>query len=224
VELEAQRHRILLDRSRLAQLRHLTFDDWEKKYVAGQPPAKTPDWAYDTALMYREKLEFEGRPWLFLYGMVGTGKTRIAAAIGNYRIDRGQPAVFMVVADLLDHLRAAYSPQSEIAYDDLFENLKNTPLLILDDLGVRTATPWASEKLYQLINHRYNGRLATVITMNMESGTVEDRLWSRINDRNLATVCEVIEKDHRTLGESRLKPQEAPVRRPRTRFREDIRP
>lgn len=197
-ELKAKRHQILLERSRLSALRHLTFDRWERKYVRGKPPERTPDWMYSTALLYRESLSVEDRPWLFLYGTVGTGKTRIAAAIGNYRIDRGEPAVFMVVPELLDHLRAAYSPNSEIGYDDLFENLKNTPLLILDELGVETATPWAREKLYQLINHRYNSRIATVITMNMDTAPIDDRLWSRINDRNLTTVCDVVDKDHRT--------------------------
>jgi DNA replication protein DnaC len=197
-ELEAKRHQILLDRSRLRNLRHLTFESWERKFVRGKPPTSSPDWAYDTAILYRENLSLDDRPWLFLHGTVGTGKTRIAAAIGNYRIDRGEPAVFMVVPELLDHLRAAYSPNSEIGYDELFESLKNTPLLILDELGVESATPWAREKLYQLINHRYNLRLPTVLTMNMDAEAIDPRLWSRINDRNLTTVCEVIDKDHRT--------------------------
>ena len=197
-ELQTKRHQILLERSRLKNLRHYTFDNWESKYVRGKPPEQTPDWAYHTALLYRERLEIEGRPWLFLYGTVGTGKTRIAAAIGNYRIDRGEPAVFMVVPELLDYLRAAYSPKSEIGYDELFESLKNTPLLILDELGMETATPWAREKLYQLINHRYNSRLPTVLTMNMEAEPIDDRVWSRINDRQLTTVCDVVDKDHRT--------------------------
>jgi DNA replication protein DnaC len=222
-ELAAKRHQIVLDRSRLKNLRHLTFDNWERKYVAGKSPASTPDWAYDTALLYRENLSLNDRPWLFLYGTVGTGKTRIAAAIGNYRVDRGEPAVFMVVPELLDYLRAAYSPNSEIGYDELFESLKNTPLLILDELGMESATPWAREKLYQLINHRYNCRLPTVITMNMEAEPVDARLWSRINDRNLTTVCDVKDKDHRTDREQLTKPAERPGGR-RPRLREEYRP
>lgn len=222
-ELQAKRHRILLDRSRLSRLRHLTFDNWELKYVQGKPPANTPDWAYHTALFYRENLSVNDHPWLFLYGTVGTGKTRIAAAIGNYRIDRGEPAVFMVVPELLDHLRAAYSPNSEIGYDELFESLKNTPLLILDELGMETATPWAREKLYQLINHRYNSRLPTVITMNMEAGPIDERLWSRINDRNLSEVCEVIDKDHRTDRKPAQRAGDRPVRKTRQRVSEEYR-
>lgn len=196
-DLQQKRFQILLRSSRLSNLRHLTFQNWEHKYH-GPPPLNSPDAAYHTARMYAERLSFDDRPWLFLYGTVGTGKTRIAASIGNYRLDLGEPAVFMVVPELLDHLRAAYSPNSEIGYDELFESLKNTPLLLLDELGMDTATPWAREKLYQLINHRYNSRLPTVITMNMEAEPIDDRLWSRINDRNLTTVCEVQERDFRT--------------------------
>lgn len=220
-ELNEKRQQILLRSSRLDRLRHLTFDNWDFTYE-GAPPLRSPDAAYHTARMYVERLSLDDRPWLFLYGTVGTGKTRIAAAIGNYRIDRGEPAVFMVVPELLDHLRAAYSPNSEIGYDQLFESLKNTPLLILDELGMDTATPWAREKLYQLINHRYNSRVPTVITMNMEAEPIDERLWSRINDRNLTTVCEVQARDYRT---DRKQGGKAPVKQARShRVQRDERP
>lgn len=216
-EIQEKRHRILLKSSRLDRLRHLTFENWERKYT-GAPPLNSPDGAYLVALSYADRLSFNGLPWLFLYGTVGTGKTRLAAAIGNRRIDSGESAVFMVVPELLDHLRAAYSPNSEIGYDELFESLKNTSLLILDELGMDTATPWAREKLYQLINHRYNSRLPTVITMNMGAEAIDERLWSRINDKNLTTICEVVDKDFRTDRKQASAENERPARRgPRVR-------
>jgi DNA replication protein DnaC len=221
-ELSQKRHQILLNSSRLKDLRHLTFENWGRKFV-GAPPMDSPDAAFLTAQMYVEHLSLNDRPWLVFYGTVGTGKTRLAASIGNYRIDHGEPAVFMVVPELLDHLRAAYSPNSEIGYDELFETLKNTPLLILDELGMDTATPWAREKLYQLINHRYNTRLPTVITMNMGAESIDDRLWSRINDRNLSTVCEVVAKDYRTDRKQPKQPEGAAGRRGQRRLREDTR-
>jgi len=220
-ELEEKRQRILIKSSRLDRLRHLTFENWERKYK-GTPPINSPDGGYLTALMYGERLSLDDRPWLFLYGTVGTGKTRLAAAIGNRRINQGEPAVFMVVPELLDHLRAAYSPNSEIGYDELFESLKNTPLLILDELGMDTATPWAREKLYQLINHRYNSRLPTVITMNMGAEPIDERLWSRINDKNLTTVCEVIDKDYRTDRKQASQENDRPGRKG-PRIREEYR-
>ena len=57
--------------------------------------------------------------WLLVHGPSGAGKTHVAAAIANRCIERGQPALFVVVPDLLDHLRAAYNPNSEMGYDAL---------------------------------------------------------------------------------------------------------
>ena len=63
--------------------------------------------------------------------------------------------MFIVVPDLLDHLRATFSPTSGATLDRVFEQVRTAPLLILDDLGTESATPWAREKLFQLFNHRY---------------------------------------------------------------------
>ncbi len=114
-------------------------------------------------------LEFAKSPegWLVFMGVTGCGKTHLAAAIANYRLKEGKPVKFVVVPDLLDHLRSTFSPESQVSYDQLFEEVKNAPLLILDDFGEQSTTPWAQEKLYQVINYRYNARLATVITTRL---------------------------------------------------------
>ena len=88
--------------------------------------------------------------WLVLMGGYGSGKTHLAAAIGNYRKALGEEPIFVVVPDLLDHLRAAFNPNSPVSYDRRFEAVRTAPSLILDDLGTQSATPWAREKLYQI--------------------------------------------------------------------------
>jgi DNA replication protein DnaC len=126
--------------------------------------------------------------WLLLSGASGCGKTHIAAAIVNRIIERGEPALFVVVPDLLDHLRAAYQPNAEVAYDDLFERVRNAPVLVLDDLGTQAPTPWAQEKLFQLINHRFNSRLPTVVTTNIAPDQIDERLRTRLTDAGTARV------------------------------------
>jgi len=91
----------------------------------------------------------------------------------------------MTVPDLLDHLRSTYGPESETEYDDLFERVRNAPLLVLDDLGAESSTPWAQEKLFQLVNHRYLHRLCTVITTNVELDKLDPRIRSRLVDQQL---------------------------------------
>jgi DNA replication protein DnaC len=100
-------------------------------------------------------------------------------------VSQGHSALFVVVPDLLDHLRATFSPDSLISYDKRFEQVRTAPLLILDDLGIESATPWAREKLFQLFNYRYNARLPTVITMQKMVEELEEtnpRLSSRMLD------------------------------------------
>jgi len=140
---------------------------------------------------YRTAQQFAENPlgWLVLTGDYGCGKTHLAAAIGNYRAALGFPPLFVVVPDLLDHLRATFNPSSSVSYDRRFDEVRTAPLLILDDLGTQSATPWAKEKLYQLLNYRYNAELPTVITTSETLDHIDPRLRSRMLD---ARVCRVL--------------------------------
>jgi DNA replication protein DnaC len=126
--------------------------------------------------------------WLLIHGPSGAGKTHVSAAIANRCIERGQPALFVVVPDLLDQLRAAYDPNSDIGYQALIEQVRNAPVLILDDLGTQSATAWAQEKLFQVLNHRYNTQLPTVVTTNLSLERIDERLRMRLTDPALARV------------------------------------
>jgi DNA replication protein DnaC len=135
--------------------------------------------------------------WLTLLGSYGVGKTHLAAAIAHETLERGEGVLFAVVPDLLDHLRTTFSPQCTIAYDEQFDLLRTAPLLILDDLGTESATSWAREKLYQLINHRYNYRLPTVITSNLKPDAIEPRIYSRLCDRACGVLISITASDYR---------------------------
>jgi DNA replication protein DnaC len=138
--------------------------------------------------------------WLILMGGYGCGKTHLAAAIANECVDRGMSALFVVVPDLLDYLRSAFAPHSEEAFDARFEAVRSAPLLILDELGVQAATPWAQEKLYQIINYRYNNRLPTVVTTNCTLEELDARIRSRLSDLDLCQMATITAGDFRQSG------------------------
>jgi DNA replication protein DnaC len=135
--------------------------------------------------------------WLIFQGVNGCGKTHLAAAIANYRRAQGEAVFFVVVPDLLDHLRSSFSPDSKMPYDKFFEKIRESPLLILDDFGEQSATPWAQEKLYQLINYRYNARLPMVITTCLSLDEIETRISSRMVDPRISLVFNIVAPDYR---------------------------
>jgi DNA replication protein DnaC len=71
----------------------------------------------------------------------------------------------------------------------MFETVRTHPLLILDDLGTQAATPWAQEKLFQLLNARYNQQLPTILTSNRPLSELDERLRVRVTDPDLSRVC-----------------------------------
>ncbi len=152
---------------------------------------------------YRIAFDFAKNPegWLVFMGETGCGKTHLAAAIVNYRYEAGKPALFVVVPEFLDHLRSAFSPESKVSYDTLFESVKTAPLLVLDDFGEQSTTPWAREKLYQLINYRYNSRLPTVFTTRYSFdeilGEVDPAISSRLVDQNTSVPFNIMAPDYR---------------------------
>lgn len=178
----------------LELLRNMTFDNFSEKRLE-LPPEQRQNLrtAFDRATEFARSPE----GWLIFQGVNGCGKTHLAAAIANHQRTQGKPVLFVVVPDLLDHLRSTFSPDSRISYDEFFEKLKETPLLILDDFGEQSATPWAQEKLYQLINYRYNARLPMVVTTCLSFDEIEPRISSRMADPKFSLLFNITAPDYR---------------------------
>ncbi|RLC95638.1 MAG: DNA replication protein DnaC [Chloroflexi bacterium] len=200
VHLLEERKPSLLDTSGLLGLQLLssmTFESFDAKRVnLPLEQRQNLEQAFRLAQAFAESPD----GWLILAGENGCGKTHLAAAIANYRLRAGKPVTFIVVPDFLDHLRSTFSPESKVTYDDLFERVKTTPLLVLDDFGEHCSTPWAQEKLYQLINYRYNSRLPMVVTMccSLDDEEIESRISSRLADPRVSLVFNIVAPDYRS--------------------------
>ncbi|MEE8419141.1 MAG: ATP-binding protein [Dehalococcoidales bacterium] len=173
--------------------KEMTFDsfDWKRVNLPLEQ-RENLDKVFHLALDFAESPD----GWLVFQGENGCGKTHLAAAIINYRYHENKAALFIVVPDFLDHLRSTFSPESRISYDQYFETVKNAPLLVLDDFGKQTTTPWAQEKLFQVINHRYNAQLPTVITTNCSADELDAPILSRFADPRISTVFSIIAPDY----------------------------
>ena len=164
-EREERRTREVVEMSSLGAFDDLSFETFD----ANVPGVRE---AYEAALEYAQNPD----GWLLLMGGYGCGKTHLAAAVAHYvMVHQRLRAVLLVVPDLLDYLRAAFAPDQASSYDARFNAIRNADLLILDDLGTENTTPWASEKLFQLINFRYNERRPTIVSSNRNLDDLDPR-------------------------------------------------
>jgi len=190
----------LFQLSNLGALKNLTFDNFKPRgrIGLGALQADSLEQAYNSAMNFAGTL----RGWLLLLGKYGCGKTHLAAAIANQAVSMGVSTLFLTVPDLLDWLRFSYSEGSEDSFEQRFEEIRNIPLLIMDDFGTQNATSWAQEKLFQILNYRYSARMPTVITSNRELETIDGRLRSRMVDPDLAVIVTILAPDFRGSGVS----------------------
>jgi DNA replication protein DnaC len=180
--------------SSLDALKSLKFDNFVKhgRIGLGILQANSLENAYNQAKNFAENRQ----GWLVLMGRYGCGKTHLAAAIANSAIEKGVSTLFLTVPDLLDWLRYSYSG-ADLSFEERFEEIRETPMLILDDFGTQNATPWAQEKIFQIMNHRYINQLPTVITSNLSLGDFDGRVRSRLQDPNLVTIVKIFAPDYR---------------------------
>lgn len=130
-------------------------------------------------------------PWLVLVGPTGNGKTHLAKAIGITYLETLARVRFWVVPAFLDQLRATFAPESPTNFEEEMRYLAYVPdLVVMDDYGAQSSTPWANERLYLVLNLRYEKRLRTVVTCNRpEALQHEDRIRSRLYN---TSICQVV--------------------------------
>jgi DNA replication protein DnaC len=194
VDVEERIRQRLFSLSRLDELKEYTFDNFnpQGRVGIGGQQAQSLERAFNQSEAYADV--FSG--WLFLQGGYGCGKTHLAAAIANAAVDAGMPTLFLTVPDLLDQLRYAYGSE-DVTFEDRFEQVRTAPLLVLDDFGTQSATAWAREKLFQILNYRYINQLPTVVTTNLMLEELEGRMRSRLSDPELVSYVQILAPDYR---------------------------
>lgn len=118
---------------------------------------------------------------LLIFGPSGTGKTHLAAAIGQELIQKGYRVFFSPTTELLQRLLLA---STEFKLPAALERLDKYDCLILDDFGYVQKNQKETHVLFELISERYE-RKSLMITCNQPF-----KVWDQIFiDKTMAVAA-----------------------------------
>lgn len=127
-------------------------------------------------------------PFVTFVGVVGTGKTHLALAIGWEWIESGKTVFYHQVADFLGAMRDSFRRMGgsdyvrDKVYDETMAFAKNCSLLILDDMGAERSTEWAEEQLDRVVAYRYSNRKPLLVTTNLRLDDLSLRIADRLSE------------------------------------------
>jgi DNA replication protein DnaC len=70
----------------------------------------------------------------------------------------------------------------------LFVRALSAPLLALDDLGSEAVTDWVRDRIYTLLNHRWDHCLPLLVTTNVAPADLAERIGQGVASR-IAGCC-----------------------------------
>ena len=180
-------------------IKRMTFETFNKRGLPNS--SNTNRNSLETALKTAEIYAEQPEGWLTFYSPnTGCGKTHLAASIANKILAEGTEVFFAVVPELMSYLGASISPNSSLDTESIFLQLKQTPFMILDELGEERQTAWSQDKLAQLIVHRQNHHLPTIITTRMDIMNMAKQgssIASRLLDPNMGQIITIDSPDYR---------------------------
>ena len=128
---------------------------------------------------------------LLMIGKTGLGKTHLSLAVANRVLDRGFNVYYDSAQGIMDRLEKDHFGRGA-RDEELQEDLYQSDLLVIDDLGTEMVTSFTLAALYQLINERINDGLPTICSTNLTPAELEAVYSQRLTSRLLGT-CDVLQ-------------------------------
>ncbi len=189
-----------------APLRRSTFESYSLKYypeqedASGVSPQKRMGEIATFCKDYASDFSTES-PSLFMHGATGLGKTHLSLAIANYAIERGYGVIYGSAPNMFGMLEREHFGRQYNNDRTYEQELLETDLLIIDDLGVEFSTQFTVSCVYNIINSRILSRKPTIISTNLTARELEEKYTQRITSRIIGNFISLkfIGKDIRQL-------------------------
>lgn len=108
---------------------------------------------------------------IYLYGKPGTGKTHITACMANELIKQGRAVLFTNMGEISKAIRGTFDTKGGETEQSFMKRLNSIDFLFIDDFGTERLVKanedlWLQEKVFDIVNTRYNNNKPTIFTSN----------------------------------------------------------
>ncbi len=136
----------------------------------------------------------------YIDGQQGAGKSHLAMAVARECVLRNMSVKVVIVPDFIDSMRSR-----ETEDRDATAKMAKCQLLVLDDLGKESPTAYACERLFSVINDRYNAMKPVIVTSNYTRGEIARKLTEGDVGKSIASrLCEMTQRIHLECEDRRL--------------------
>ena len=122
-------------------------------------------------------------PWLIIMGPPGLGKTHLCKAATGNLVGMNQPVFYTTVRGVMNKSREWISNKQGDKWSRYLNKIEHIKYLVLDDLGQEYTTDWSKQILFDIIDTRYETKLPTLITTNIQKSEWEKQLGKACTDR-----------------------------------------
>ena len=198
--------KLYVDQSNLKDFMYTdNFDHFSKDYYSresispsGSSPYTAIEYALKAAHDFVDNFSLNRSQNMLIHGNTGVGKTFLSHCIGVALLEKNIPVLYLTAYQLFSAF-SSYRDDREQFGELSRQDILNTELLIIDDLGTELNNAYDNSRFFLCVNERLINNRSTIISSNLTMNDIRKNYSERVASRiiDAYTVIHILGDDIR---------------------------